>query len=121
MSLSKTKKCHFYPFRHNFKPHDWDIISTNVRRLFTGRSFSPDTELKTYVRFLKNSTGLRYGDDSVELFGKIIKIVDFNGANLKIRGGGICPPKSQRLPVFDSEFNVNYDFAIKHDPIQSDN
>ena len=33
-------------------------------------------------------------------------------------GGKKIPPKL--APVVDSEFDVDYDFAIKQDPIQSD-
>ena len=40
-------------------------------------------------------------------------------ADLLIRGQKIDPQKSL-APSIDSELNLDYDFAIKHDPIQSD-
>ena len=35
-------------------------------------------------------------------------------------GGKTCPPNFFRAYISDLELNVDYDFAIKHDPIQSD-
>jgi hypothetical protein len=38
---------------------------------------------------------------------------------LEIRGQNLAP-KKVLAPLLDSKFDVDYDFAIKHDPIQSD-
>ena len=50
---------------------------------------------------------------------KIRKTVCFQGADLKFRGQKLAPPQNL-APFLDSKFDVDYDFAIKHDPIQSD-
>ena len=50
---------------------------------------------------------------------KIRKTVYFQGADLKISGQKLAPQKIL-APFLDSKFAVDYDFAIKHDPIQSD-
>ena len=46
------------------------------------------------------------------------KIGPFQGQDLGIRGQNIAP--HFLVPVVGSEFDVDYDFAIKHYPIQSD-
>ena len=67
-----------------------------MRRDESGLSSSPDAELKTYVGIFENfAYGLRYRDISAGL-------------------------QKFLAPSLDSELNVDYDFAIKHDPIQSD-
>ena len=80
-----------------------------------------------YLRFFKFLwRAVRYGGVSACLLGqnqyKWSKI-NINGqflrANLNIKET-ILPPKNL-APLLDSTFNVNYDFAIKQDPIQSDN
>ena len=50
---------------------------------------------------------------------KINKHGQFLGGRLEFRGQIFAPQKFS-APLLDSKFNVDYDFAIKHDPIQSD-
>ena len=50
---------------------------------------------------------------------KINKNGQLLGGRLEFRGQNLAPPKNS-APLLDSKFNVDYDFAIKHDPIQSD-
>ena len=43
----------------------------------------------------------------------------FLGGGFGNSGAKYCPPIFL-APLVDSKFNVDYDFAIKHDPIESD-
>ena len=71
--------------------------------------------------FLKKSTSSR--DMRVFLWafwGNISKNGQFWGGGFgKTKKAKFCPLKKS-LPLLDSEFNVDYGFSIKHDPIQSD-
>ena len=53
------------------------------------------------------------------LLEKNQKTVCFQGTDLKFRRQKLAPQKIL-APFLDSKFDVDYDFAIKHDPIQSD-
>ena len=48
-----------------------------------------------------------------------MEALEFFGGQIWELGDKKCPPKFL-VPLVDSEFDVDYDFAIKHDPIQSD-
>ena len=50
---------------------------------------------------------------------KINKNCQFLGGRLEFRGQNFAPQKISAT-LLDSKFYVDYDFAIKHDPIQSD-
>ena len=63
--------------------------------------------------------GLRYRDVSASILSHNQKNWSiFRGKIWKL-GGKIFSPK-KLAPLVDSEFDIDYDFAIKHDPIQSD-
>ena len=52
-------------------------------------------------------------------WGKINKMAKFKGTKLKIRGQ-LFVPQNDLATSLDSKFNLDYDVATKHDPIQSD-
>ena len=92
----------------------------NVNCTFVGLSSSADAELKTYVGFFENvAYGLRYRGVSADLSRHNQKNRSvFRGQIWKL-GGEIFPPPFS-VPILDSEFDPDYEFAIKYDPIQSD-
>ena len=49
---------------------------------------------------------------------QIRKLVRFYWVDLEIRAQNLATKKIARF--VDSKFDVDYDFAVKHDPIQSD-
>ena len=80
----------------------------------TQSSPRPDAELQSYVGDFENSSvGARYRAVSAEVGDEINQKVG-NGSAKK--GQFFCfPPKL--ICVLDVKFNVDYDFAIKHDLI----
>ena len=86
-----------------------------------GLSSSPDAELKTHVRIFENiAYRLRYRGVFAGLSGHNQKNwSNFRGRIWKLDGKILRHPK-YLAPLVDSEFDVDYDFAIKHDPIQPD-
>ena len=50
--------------------------------------------------------------------GTITKIGPFVGSRFGNRGAKYFPSKFL-APLEDSKFNIDYDFSIKHEPIQS--
>ena len=72
----------------------------------------PIAELQSYVGFFENSSaGPRFGAVSIVIWGKIGPKL---GNGDKKGGKKICPPNFVS-PFSDSKFNLDYDFAIKHD------
>ena len=91
-----------------------------MRRDKSGLFSSPDTELKTYVGIFENfAYGLRYRDVSAGLSRHNQKNRSVFRGRIWELGGKKLPPNFL-APSLDLELNVGYDFAIKHDLIQSD-
>ena len=88
---------------------------------FVGLSSSPNTELKTYVRIFEIfAYGLRYRGVSMSLSRHNHKNRSVFRGRIWESGGKILPPFQNLAPFADSEFDVDYDVAIKHDSIKSD-
>ena len=116
----KPKKCRFCPIRHRFQPNWWVTAVFKMRRDFVGLSSSPDAELKTYVGlFEKYAYDLRYRGVSADLSRHNQKNWWVFRGQIWDLGGNILFPEFL-VPLVDSEFNVDYGFAMKHGPIQSD-
>ena len=115
----KTKKCRFCPIWHRFQPNGWGTAVFKMRRHFINLSSTPDAELKTHVGILNFLYGLRYRDVSADLSRHNQKHRSVLGGGFGKEGAKYCP-LNFLVPLVDSKLNVDYDFAIKHDPIQSD-
>ena len=115
------KKCRFSRIRHRFQPNGCGTAVFQDELRFCW--LIPQSRCRTEnVRgdFENFTYGLRYRDVSAGLLGQNqINRSNFRGQIWKL-GGKILPPKKNLAPLLDSEFDVDYDFAIKHDPIQSD-
>ena len=90
----------------------WGTVVSPLNCSFFSETSRPIAELQSYVGVFENSSdGPRFGAVSIIIW---VKIGPKLGNGDKKRGQKICPPKIL-LPLLDSKFNVDYDFAIKHD------
>ena len=75
-----------------------------------------DAELQFYCRDFENfSCGPQTRAVSAELMGKIGQNLPKSGERFPKKGGIVL--LTNFLPLSDVKFNVDYDFAIKHDLI----
>jgi len=116
----KTTMCRFCPFWCRFQPNGWGAADFNVRRDKLAYPPVHTQNWKCTLVFLKMlPTGWYIGTFLRTFRGTIRKIGLLLGGYLGIRRGNIAP-QTFLAPLVNSEFNVDYDFAIKHDQIQSD-
>ena len=111
----------FYPVSRQCSTK-WLVIRgyINVRCGEISQSSSRIAELKKGVSFFeKLAYSLRYRGVSAGFLSHNRKHCSFFRGQIWKLGGKYCPPQ-KLAPLVDSEFNVDYDFAIKHDLIQSD-
>ena len=89
-------------------------MAFDLRRTFTSLLASPDAELQMCIGFFENSSvGWRTRAVSAEF---PVKIGQKAGKGSVKKGVVILFP-TKCLCILDAEFNVDYDFFIKHDLI----